>query len=256
MKKTFIAFFILLIFCGAVFFIGWTQLRVEPDSCGIVVTKLNGASEKPIQPGEFYWNWEFLLPTNAQLITFKVTPVNLTKTTSGSLPSGQIYSSIYSSPNNFDYSFTISMTLSVSAEQIASMYKAGKISDNTTLTEYLNTCGDTISQLVANFYLKKLKDNPYLPIESYRRDEIVNSIRAYNEIPEVDIYQLALVSSKVPDYNLYDKMKKNYMENPVITNNNISTENENKITDKNKNMNQPSQNEEYVINESEIIGEI
>ena len=62
--------------------------------------------------------------------------------------------------------------------------------------------------------------------------------------------------SNVPDYNLYDKMKKNYMENPVITNNNISTENENKITDKNKNMNQPSQNEEYVINESEIIGEI
>ena len=95
-----------------------------------------------------------------------------------------------------------------------------------------------------------------MPIESYRRDEIVNSIRAYNEIPEVDIYQLALVSSKVPDYNLYDKMKKNYMENPVITNNNISTENVNKITDKNKNMNQPSQNEEYVINESEIIGEI
>ena len=176
--------------------------------------------------------------------------------TTGSLPSGQIYSSIYSSPNNFDYSFTISMTLSVSPEQIASMYKAGKISDNTTLTEYLNTCGDTISQLVANLYVKKLKDNPYLPIESYRRDEIVNSIRAYNEIPEVDIYQLALVSSKVPDYILYDKMKKNYMENPVITNNNISTENENKITDKNKNMNQPSQNEEYVINESEIIGEI
>ena len=186
MTKTFIAFFILLIFCGAVFFIGWTQLRVEPDSCGIVVSKLNGASEKPIQPGEFYWNWEFLLPTNAQLITFKVTPANLTKTTSGSLPSGQIYSSIYSSPNNFDYSFTISMTLSVSAEQIASMYKAGKISDNTTLTEYLNTCGDTISQLVANFYLKKLKDNPYLPIESYRRDEIVNSIR--EEESGVNIY--------------------------------------------------------------------
>ena len=256
MKKTFIAFFILLIFCGAVFFIGWTQLRVEPDSCGIVVTKLNGASEKPIQPGEFYWNWEFLLPTNAQLITFKVTPANLTKTTSGSLPSGQIYSSIYSSPNNFDYSFTISMTLSVSAEQIASMYKAGKISDNTTLTEYLNTCGDTISQLVTNFYLKKLKDNPYLPIESYRRDEIVNSIRAYNEIPEVDIYQLALVSSKVPDYNLYDKMKKNYMESPVITNNNISTENINQNTDKNKNINKPSQNEEVESKQPEVVGEI
>ena len=148
------------------------------------------------------------------------------------------------------------MTLSVSAEQIASMYKAGKISDNTTLTEYLNTCGDTISQLVTNFYLKKLKDNPYLPIESYRRDEIVNSIRAYNEIPEVDIYQLALVSSKVPDYNLYDKMKKNYMESPVITNNNISTENINQTTDKNKNINQPSQNEEVESKQPEVVGEI
>mgnify|MGYP003548697238 CR=1 FL=1 len=221
MKKTVIAFFILLIFFSAVFYIGWVQFRVEPDACGIITTKLNGVYKEPIQPGKFYWNWEFLLPTNAQIKQFKVTPQNITVSTKGYLPSGQVYSAIYNSNDNFEYEFSLSMTLSVSAEQIAIMYEQGKISDNETLIQYLNTCGDTIAQACTNFYLKKLQEKPYVPVESYRRDEIVSAIKVYNEIPEVDIYQLALVSSKVPDYNLYDKMKKNYMESPVITNNNL-----------------------------------
>ena len=90
-----------------------------------------------------------------------------------------------------------------------------------------------------------------MPIESYRRDEIVNSIRAYNEIPEVDIYQLALVSSKVPDYNLYDKMKKNYMESPVITNNNLLEKNENSSKFESN-----SQKEESELKQTEVVGEI
>ena len=254
MKKTFIAFFILLIFFGAVFFIGWIQFRVEPDACGIIVTKLHGVNKKPIQPGEFYWNWEFLLPTNAKIITFKVTPANLTKTTNGSLASGQIYSSIYNSTDNFDYNFTISMTLSVSPEQIVTMYEQGKISADVTLTQYLNTCGDTIAQLVTNFYLKKLKDNPYVQVESFRRDEIVNSIRAYNEIPEVDIYQLALVSAKVPDFNLYNKLKNSYIENPTIANTNNFTyeQNSNNKIDNSSDL----QNNESKSNVPEVVGEI
>ena len=62
---------------------------------------------------------------------------------------------------------------------------------------------------------------------------------------------MALVSSKVPDYNLYDKMKKNYMESPVITNNNLLENNDN--TSK---FESNSQKEESKSKQPEIIGEI
>ena len=257
MKKTFIAFFILLIFFGAVFCIGWVQFRVEPDACGIITTKLNGVYKEPIQPGKFYWNWEFLLPKNAQIKQFKVTPQNITVSTKGYLPSGQVYSAIYNSNDNFEYEFSLSMTLSVSAEQIAIMYEQGKISDNETLIQYLNTCGDTIAQACTNFYLKKLQEKPYVPVESYRRDEIVSAIKVYNEIPEVDIYQLALVSSKVPDYKLYDKMKKEYMETPVIHRNEKSSSVN--TLDKNNFEQQMSTDNQNDVNkqpESNLFGEI
>ena len=61
---------ILVIFGGAVFFIGWTQLRIKPDCVGVIKSKTSGVQKKPVYPGMFSWNWEFLIPTNADLKLF------------------------------------------------------------------------------------------------------------------------------------------------------------------------------------------
>ena len=88
MKKFLACVFILAVFTGAVFYVGWTQFRVKPDTIGIVVSKTNGVDEKPVLNGEFAWHWQFLLPTNATLKTFQIKPVSVQKTISGCLPSG------------------------------------------------------------------------------------------------------------------------------------------------------------------------
>lgn len=211
MKKTFIMFLFLLIISGTIFTLGWIQYRVKPDCCGIVISKLHGVSKTPVKPGEFYWNWEFLLPTNAKLQEFSVTPVNLTKTVTGTLPSGDLYSSIYNINNGFDYKFSYSMSLSCSPEQIAELYRQNKITDNGTLSEFLKLAGDTIAQATTAFYLKKLAENPTFTIESLRRDDLLKEIKVYREIPEIDVYLLSVTESRVPDFDLYTRLKNRYI---------------------------------------------
>lgn len=218
MKKTFITFFILLFFLGAVFYIGWVQYKVAPDSCGIIITKIHGIKDEPVKPGKFYWNWEFLLPTNAQVKQFKIQPVNITKTITGNLPSGDVYSAIYDLNNSFNYKFTFSMSISISPEQLVELYRQNKITDDKNLEEYLSFAGDDIAQATASYYLKKLSENPRLTLESLRRDDLIKSIQIYKEVPEIDIYLLSLTESIIPDFDLYNRVRNKYMNENINQN--------------------------------------
>ena len=112
MKKFFACVVILAIFSSVVFYFGWTQFRVKPQQVGIVISKTDGIDETPVTNGTFSWHKEFLIPTNAELKLFSIKPVNLTKTVKGQLPSGNVYTAVYNSSDNFDYflSFSMSMT--------------------------------------------------------------------------------------------------------------------------------------------------
>ena len=111
MKKFLACVLILAVFAGFVFYTGWTQFRVKPDTIGVVVSKTSGVDSKPVLNGEFAWHWQFLLPTNAELRTFEIKPVNVTKEVNGCLPSGEAYASIYGVEKLFDYSYNLVLQL-------------------------------------------------------------------------------------------------------------------------------------------------
>ena len=137
MKKFLACVFILAVFSGLVFYFGWTQFRVKPDTIGIVVSKTSGIDEKPVQNGEFAWHWQFLLPTNAILKTFHIKPVDSIKTINGTLPSGDAYAAIYGAEGLFDYSFTFDISLTVSPQAIVELMELNKITDDSDLATYL-----------------------------------------------------------------------------------------------------------------------
>lgn len=217
MKKFNICLIILLIFGGFVFFTGWTQFKVDADKCGVLVSKTSGICEKPIIPGEFNWHWQFLLPTNAKIKQFSIEPVNSVKTIRGQLPSGDVYTSIYSSTDNFSYSFEYSMSVTISAENIISLLKQNKISNGDDLKQYLDKACDSIAQLAADYYITKAKENPEFNLEKIRRDDVIRSIQFYKEYPEVELSAFAMTSCKVPDFNLYRKIQTQVLSNTVTT---------------------------------------
>lgn len=214
MKKFFICLAILGIFGIFVFAVGWTSIRVKPEYTGVVISKTGGVNQTPVVNGKFSWHKEFLLPTNAVLKTFEIEPLSVTKTVTGRLASGDIYASSFGSSENFGYEFTYSMYLSLAPEDLITLVTANKIKTNDDLKAYLENCGDIIAQLTTEYLLKKVEDNSRFDVNSIRRDDLTKSLRIYQECPDVELSLFAITSSKVPDYDLYKKVR-----NQVFTSN-------------------------------------
>ena len=206
MKKFLACVLILAVFTGAVFYTGWTQFRVKPDTIGIVVSKTSGVDEKPVQNGEFSWHWQFLLPTNAILKSFHIKPVDVQKTISGCLPSGEAYASIYNAQGLFDYSFTFDIQLTVSPEAVVELMQLNKITDDSDLQTYLEGAAGTLAQHAAAYILKRAENNSAFRTESLRREELLRGIQIYKDFPEIDVSVFSINSSKLPDYNMYKKI--------------------------------------------------
>ena len=206
MKKFLACLFILAVFTGAVFYIGWTQFRVKPDTVGIVVSKTSGVDEKPVLNGQFAWHWQFLLPTNATLKTFQIKPVSVQKTVNGTLPSGEAYASIYGAQGLFDYSFTFEILLTLSPEALVQLMQLNKITDDKDLNEYLEGAAATLAQKAANYILTRAEGNQSFRVESLKREEILRGIQIYKDFPELDVSVFAIKTSKLPDYNMYKKI--------------------------------------------------
>ena len=206
MKKFLACLLILAVFTGAVFYAGWTQFRVKPDTIGIVVSKTSGIDDKPVINGKFAWHWQFLLPTNATLKSFQIKPVSITKTVSGTLPSGEAYASIYNVQGLFDYSFTFDILLTLSPEAVVELMKLNKITDDKDLSSYLEGAASVLSQNAANYILSRAEANPALKPEAIKRDELLRGIQIYKDFPEIDVSVFAIETSKLPDYNMYKKI--------------------------------------------------
>ena len=207
MKKFLASLLILALFTGAVFYIGWTQFRVKPDTVGIVVSKTSGVCEKPVLNGQFAWHWQFLLPTNATLKSFHIKPVDIQKTVSGSLPSGEAYAAIYNAQGLFDYSFTFDIQLTLSPEAVVSLMQENKIADDSDLPLYLEGAAGTLAQHAAAYILNRAENNTAFRVEALRREEILRGIQIYKDFPELDVTVFSIQNSKLPDFNMYKKIE-------------------------------------------------
>ena len=206
MKKFLACVVILAVFTGLVFYTGWTQFKVMPDTIGIVVSKTNGVDEKPVLNGEFSWHWQFLLPTNATLKTFHIKPFMTQKTINGTLPSGEAYASIYNAQGLFDYSFTFEILLTLSPEALVELMELNKITDDSDMESFFEGAAGSLAQHAASYILGLSEGNPGFRVESLKREEILRGIQIYKDFPELDVIVFSVLNSKLPDYNMYKKI--------------------------------------------------
>ena len=207
MKKFFASFLILALFSLFVFWVGWTQVKIPADSCGIVVSKTHGISQNPVLPGKFSWYWQFLLPTNAQVVKFNIQPLSVSKSFKTSLPSADFIKQALNISSPIDYIFNFDITLSVTPEELVELYRQNKISDEKSLNEYLDLAASYIAQMASNYYIKKADENPKFRPESVRRDDLMRSVQPYTEYPEIEVITVALTSYSLADKELYQTLK-------------------------------------------------
>lgn len=202
--KSKLAFFVLLLFSGFIFYIGWTQIKIKPDSFGIVQSKTSGIEEKAVIPGEFSWYWQFLIPTNANLNIFSYKPFNSNTKIAGNFQSYDINGN-YSDLLNYYFNFSIS--ISYTPEAIIKLLKENYISNEEDLQSYLKNAADSISQMASNYFLQRsMADSSFNP-QSLKRDELISATSSYKDFPFLDVTIFALTDYKLPNYNLYNRQK-------------------------------------------------
>ncbi len=156
MKKIIATFIVILIAASAIFFVGWIQFWVPTGMHGVLVSKTGGVNPRPVEPGTFRWQWERLIPTNAQLIPFSLAPVETALTVEGTLPSADLYGAMLEGKPDFSWSFSVTATARLSPDALPGLVKAQTARDQASLREYLDrriaqATGDGSRRIVAAF---------------------------------------------------------------------------------------------------------
>ncbi len=201
---------ILLVFAGALFFIGWTQFKVPSDGFGIIRSKTGGIKKELVLPGEFSWHWEFLIPTNAELHTFRLKNYQLSKKITGTLPSGEVYSTLNDGRADFSYSFDFSMTASISEEKITELFAAGEIFDQTSLDTYVEHEAESVARLITASILSLSEKNPLMMPETFTTEKLLSLADTETA---VTLKSIVIHGAKFPDYSLYQKTREKYLYN-------------------------------------------
>lgn len=213
MKKFLISMFILIIFAGTIFFIGWGQFAVPAGSYGVMVSKTSGISQKTIVSGEFCWFWERLLPTNTSMRIFSIIPVTRTTTISGELPSADIYSPMLEGSPNFSYKFSVQTELMMKSNYLPNFVRRTDAKENEQLQEYLNQQGDLIAQEVIQYILSKSLDNANnLMLLATDTEELKTGINADSKFKDLEISNITVKTAQMPDTELYNIAKASYAE--------------------------------------------
>lgn len=213
MKKFLISLLLIIIFAGAVFFIGWGQFAVPAGSYGVMVSKTSGISQKTIVPGEFCWFWERLLPTNTSMRIFSIIPVTRTTTISGELPSADIYSPMLEGSPNFSYKFSVQTELMMKSNYLPNFVRRTDAKENEQLQEYLNQQGDLIAQEVIQYILSKSLDNANnLMLLATDTEELKTGINADSKFKDLEISNITVKTAQMPDTELYNIAKASYGE--------------------------------------------
>ena len=210
MKKTsrfFLFVFILLVALGTAFYFGYTPLRIPQGHYGVIVSKTSGVSEKPIEPGVFSWNWELLIPTNATVRTFSAEPYKVKKTKSGILPSGEVYSKMLKETPDFSYSFTCDLELKFDGRQCVQLVKDSNIATDSDLQKKLSEIADQIIASAEQSFISQIQNSKAVDF-----DLIQKQIQDEYSKKLVSVSSIEFSGIKTPDAELYNSVKKMYMD--------------------------------------------
>ncbi|MBO4385996.1 MAG: hypothetical protein J5817_03165 [Treponema sp.] len=211
MKKFFANVIVILIACAAIFFIGWVQFLVKPGYCGVLTSKTSGIHKEALVSGKFAWRWEKLLPTNAQVHLFSLSPYKSRQSEEGVLPSGELYASKLDGNAVFSYKFDMDISLELSPENIHALFSANKIASQDDLNSWFNSKAKLVSAAVADRVIKqKTGESPLKKVVFSDAELSSLSAELSSELEGGKISSVDISSAKIPDFELYNMAKNSY----------------------------------------------
>ena len=212
MKKFFITLIILLILGGAVFLLGWAQLKVPPGSYGVINSKTHGVDPLPVRSGEFRWVWYKLIPTNVNIAVFRLDlekfPVNF----SSSLPSGDIYSAFAGLGADFSWEIKAVMSFSIDPDSLIKTVSKHNITDQESLDAYLQGIAQNIEVSILSTLTSGETDAIRLEKILSGSPDAEMEREIAGRFPEIRDFSFIIQSARFPDFILYRQVRLLYEE--------------------------------------------
>ncbi|MFP4611926.1 MAG: hypothetical protein ACLFM5_00860 [Spirochaetaceae bacterium] len=213
MRKFLVGLFILLIAAGAVFYIGWVQIRIPAGSYGVVFTKTGDWDETVIRPGEFHWRWERLLPTNFTLHVFPATAHRVDLRSSGTLPSAEVYAEYLEDSPDFGYQIDLTVAYRIRASELPRLAREQGLRP-ADLEEWYDDYDDRITDqargLVREVYTEAQEESPGRIHLASLEKELTDAFA--EEFSDLEFLQVVPTRVSVPDFDLYEAGRSLYFE--------------------------------------------
>jgi hypothetical protein len=212
MRKFFISLFILLILGCAGFFIGWAQFAVPAGSYGVINSKTYGIDPDLVRPGEFRWVWYKLIPTNVQMLSFRLAPETFTVSADGSLPSGNSYAAFAGLGADFSWELKAQATFSLNPDALVNLTAKNSINNQEALDAYTRDVAEKIKAFVLSGLASGKADNEQLEklLSGGQDAEMAREISG--KFPEIHDLSFTVQSARFPDFILYRHVRLLYEE--------------------------------------------
>lgn len=211
MKKLLIALLLLAIIGGVAFFFGWVSFRLDGEEYGVAFTKSDGWIEEPVNPGEFRWMWQALLPTNLTLHTFPLTPLELSVSESGSLPSAELYSRYVEGEPSFSYTLDFTVTYRIDPEATAAALAAEETTPESfdTYQRSRESSVQNASRRAIVRAIEAVGREPMVALVGQVAEAALDELRG--SVEGVEILTLTISEAEVPDPFVYRSARENYL---------------------------------------------
>ncbi len=210
MKKFLVGLIILIVAGAVVFYFGWVQLQLPADTYAVAFTKTGGWDKSVLQPGTFIWRWERVIPTNFKLDKYELVTRQSRLQTSGSLPSGDVYSQYL--PGNPSFSFDIELTVSyrLKPEALPQLTQDGILTPQT-LDIYYSNFEAGLVQKAETTLQSLVNENSGSGTLSPAALEtsLVSELR--KQFPNFDILHATPTKLQIPDMALYRRARDSYV---------------------------------------------
>ncbi|MDR2952872.1 MAG: hypothetical protein LBU82_06495 [Treponema sp.] len=203
MRKFFISLFILLILGGAVFLFGWAQFWVPAGSYGVFSSKTHGIDPVLVKPGEFRWVWYRLLPTNVQVLSFRMDPQTFTINAGGSLPSGDTYAAFAGQSADFSWELNAAASFSLNPDILVNLVTQNNITNQETLNAYNRAIAEKIKAFVLSEITSGKMDNQQVEKLLSGGSDADMEREISGKFPEIRNLTFAVQSARFPDFALY-----------------------------------------------------
>ena len=206
-RKLIIITLIVLVCAAAVFFFGWTQFSVPAGKYGVMLSKSGGYYPQAVIPGNFIWRWERLVPANAQILVFDLTPRQVNYTADGTLPSADRYAKVLNTKDDFSWSFGIDALVTLKPEQLVPTVEKNTIQTQEALESYIDSHIQAMLQTIMYRYVSELIDNPY-EYQQIKTDYHILSEKIKGELAKTagqnfSVEAVTLTKLAIPDIHTY-----------------------------------------------------